>query len=398
MTGRTVSEESPTDASARRVAAGRATRPSTRVAALIDTGETSGPGRQLAALARALEARGVELLVIMLQRRGRPSPPYAAYLERAGVRCLVLPERGRVDLRLIGRIGDVLADWKPDVVQTHSYKTTALAYALRLRGARWPWIAFFHGATSEDLKVKAYHWLDRRLMARADRIVVMSRAHARGFASLGDRVSVVHNAVIPLPSEAEALDVARAGASTVRPRLGVVGRLSPEKGVDVFLECCALLRARGATFSAVIAGDGPERQALEAQRDRLGLADVVHFLGSVRAVRSLYPQLDLLVIPSRSEGLPNVLLEALGADVPVVATEVGAVPEVLEDQDAGIVVPSESPSALADAIVRALPMKANRRCADARAATAARFSLARRAEEHLRLYARVLGGREVAAT
>ena len=117
------------------------------------------------------------------------------------------------------------------------------------------------------------------------------------------------------------------------------------------------------------------------------------FLGPVRAVQSLYREIDLLVIPSRSEGLPNVLLEALRADVPAVATRVGAVPEVLESDDAGLIVPPGDPAALADAIVRALPMKARPECAAARRETPERFSLGRRVDDHVELYTSLLSER-----
>jgi glycosyltransferase involved in cell wall biosynthesis len=361
------------------------------VAALIDTAQVSGPGRQLAALATGLAAEGVDVLVVMFHRAGQPPPPYAAYLTHHGVRHAVLPDHGPLDTGIAARVAAALADFAPDVVQTHSYRTTAVAFLLRRRGARWPWIAFFHGATTENLKVRLYHWLDRRLMASADRLVVMSRAHLAGFASLGARVRVLHNAVIPLPDEGAPADVAplRAVDADGRPAplLGVVGRLSSEKGVDLFLDACAALARRGVAFSAVIAGDGPDRAALEARRDQLGLAARVHFLGAVRAVASLYPQLDLVVLPSRSEGLPNVLLEALRLDVPVVATRVGAVPEVLVDgSDAGIVVPPLRADLLADAVMQALATGRSAAARAARAEVAERFSLARRVREHVRLY------------
>jgi glycosyltransferase involved in cell wall biosynthesis len=121
----------------------------------------------------------------------------------------------------------------------------------------------------------------------------------------------------------------------------------------------------------------------------------VTFLGTVLPVEPLYPLLDLVVLPSRSEGLPNVMLEAFRADVPVVATRVGAVPEVLEGTDAGRMVPPEDPSRLAEAIVAALDAAnapgSSAAAARARAEVVARFSLASRVRAHLDLYAEVLG-------
>lgn len=360
-----------------------------RVAALIDTVQVSGPGRQLAALASSLSRFDVELTVVTFHRAGRDRSPYLDYLERAGVPYVVVPESGPLDVRLLTRLRQVLAERAPDIIQTHGYKPTALAWALRRQGASWPWIGFFHGSTTENVKVRLYHWFTNRLLGAADRVVVMSRAHLAHFSRLRDRACVVHNAVLALPSESShgaALSI-RDGA---RPRIGVVGRLSPEKGVDVFLHACDVLARKGVSFSAVVAGDGPERVQLEQLRDALDLTARVDFAGAVTDVVSLYTSLDLLVIPSRSEGLPNVLLEALRADVPVVATRVGAIPEVLDSASAGVVVSPGSADALAGGISRALLLLDDPASREARRQVVDRFSLQHRVDEHLRIYRDVL--------
>jgi glycosyltransferase involved in cell wall biosynthesis len=170
----------------------------------------------------------------------------------------------------------------------------------------------------------------------------------------------------------------------------VVGRLSFEKGVDVFLRACDVLRRRGRAFSALIVGDGPELDRLLALRRELGLAEVVAFRPSTAAVRSIYAAIDALVIPSRSEGLPNVLLEALAEDLPVVSTAVGGVPEVLEDPMAGLVVPSGDPAALADAMVRVADVGRTPAAQRARRVCVERFSLDARARAHVALYRELL--------
>jgi glycosyltransferase involved in cell wall biosynthesis len=367
-----------------------------RVAALLDTAQVSGPGRQLAALAVQLMKAGVELRVITFHRDGRARSPYLDYLDAAGVRYTVIPDGGPLDARLVPRLRRVLADWKPAIVQTHGYKPTALAFALRACGARWPWVAFSHGATSENKKVKFYHWIELRLLGAADRIVVMSRQQRDALRGLGGKTRVLHNAAIPLPAD-PALDGAAHETSRTRhgdefgsPLVGVVGRLSPEKGVDVFLRACRELSRRGIAFSAVVAGEGPERRSLDALRRALGLEDRVRFLGPVAAVRAMYAALDLLVIPSRSEGLPNVLLEALRADVPVVGTAVGSIPDVLDSSAAGVVVPPGDSAALANGIARGLSLKADPASRNARRAVTERFSLERRVAAHLQLYRELL--------
>jgi glycosyltransferase involved in cell wall biosynthesis len=365
-----------------------------RVAAVMDTSIVSGPGRQLAALAAPLREAGVDLRVIVFQHTGREHSDYRRFLERAGVDHVVVPFARTLDRTLLPKLRAAIDAFAPHVVQTHSYRPTTLVWLLRRAGVPWKWLGFFHGTTNEDLKVRVYHWLDRKLLPSADRIVVMSRLQLAHFADCGDRALQIYNAVIPVPPVAPT-DATRATLAAVeaipRPRVGVVGRLSAEKGVDVMLHALKRLADGGTAASLVIAGDGPDRAMLEALAASLGVADRAHFLGPVLPIEPLYPTLDLLVIPSRSEGLPNVLLEALRADVPVVSTRVGAVPEVLDGTGAGWVVPPEDPAALSAAIAEALrePVEHGR---DARAGVVRRFSLDQRVQAHVTLYRDVLAG------
>ncbi len=364
-----------------------------RVAALVATEHVSGPGRQLAALAEQAAGAGVEFLVIVFHRRGRPTPDLARYLGDRGVRHSVVEDRGPLDVRLVTQVGRLLAEWQPAIVQTHTAKATAVAFALRALGASWKWVACFHGLTTENSKVRFYHWIDRRLMGWADAIVVMSQEQVRHFARWGAKVCVVPNATLDLPPPPDSGEGERLRdqlRSLPRPVIGVVGRLSPEKGVDVFLEACALLTTRRPAFSAIIAGDGPERQRLEGLCRRLALERRVLFLSHVRDVGAVYGQLDLLVLPSRSEGLPNALLEGLQTDVPIVATRVGGIPEVIGSSPAAVLVPPESVAVLAQAMDAALTDGSSPAAKAARREIGRRFSVSRRVADHLALYSHVI--------
>jgi glycosyltransferase involved in cell wall biosynthesis len=360
-----------------------------RIAALVATEQVSGPGRQLTALAVGLREAGIPALIIAFHRTGRPPSAFAQYLAEAGVDHRIVEDRGPLDWRVASEVEAILEQWQPSIVQTHSYKATAVAYALRARRPAWSWAGFYHGTTHENLRARFYHWVDRRMLRAADRIVVMSREQAVAFQRSGHRVQVIDNAaLIPhkVPDVSVRDSLAAFGGGFRRPLLGIVGRLSPEKGVDVFLDACAILAQQGVEFAAVIAGEGPERGRLEAQCRRLGLESRVRFVGHVATVDVLYRTLDLVVLPSRSEGLPNTLLEALQADVPVVAASVGAVPDVVGTSAAARLVAPGAPAALAEAVGLALSLGDTPEAAAARAAVVKRFSLERRVEEHLRVY------------
>ncbi len=171
-----------------------------------------------------------------------------------------------------------------------------------------------------------------------------------------------------------------------------MARLSHEKGVDLAIAALALLRSRGRDAALAIAGDGPEEPALRRQAEAAGLADRVHFLGRVADVGALYRALDCVMIPSRdgAEGLPNVLLEAMSAGLPVVATRVAAVPEVLVDEAAGLVVPPGDAPALAAAAERAVASGFNAMGKEARQTVVRRFSLDHRALRLTALYREIL--------
>ncbi len=197
-------------------------------------------------------------------------------------------------------------------------------------------------------------------LAHCARVLVVSRALGERVAELGvDPARIVHvpNGIDrerfapgPAPEAREAL-----GFEPDVPLVVCVARLSREKGVDVLVEAFSDLAARDARARLAIVGDGPEREALRAQVARAGLSGRVHLAGTRPhdEVPRWMQAADVVVLPSRTEGHPNVVLEALACGRPVVATAAGGVPEIL-DATRGHVVPVEDPRALADALSDAL--------------------------------------------
>jgi glycosyltransferase involved in cell wall biosynthesis len=352
-----------------------------RVAALMDTSIISGPGRQLVAVADELRHHQVELLIITFRRRGKAASPFPAYARERGIRCEEVDESSRLDRRILTSVSRLIREHGAHVLQSHSYKPAAVAALVR-RTVGLPWIGMFHGTTLEDRRVRLYNWIDRRLLRLADRIVVVSPSQETMFGR-SPKVQVIPNAVLE-PMSQEFAD-ARVTAAP-RPRIAVIGRLSHEKGVDVFLDALAVLRQRGFAGSALIVGDGPDRVPLEEKAKALGLTGGLDFLGHRSDVDAIYPHLDLVVIPSRSEGMPNVLLEAIRADRPVVATSVGAIPSMIRATSAALLVPPAQPALLAAAIVTGLDELQSSEARSARAGVAREYSLDRRARLFRSLY------------
>jgi glycosyltransferase involved in cell wall biosynthesis len=193
-------------------------------------------------------------------------------------------------------------------------------------------------------------------LRRADRVVAVSRDLARHVVELGAdpaRVHVIYNGVdaeVFRPGDrAEARR--RLGLDPDRTALLYVGNLLPVKGVDVLIEAAVALDARGLDFDLHVVGKGPLRPALEARARQAGLGERVRFHGVVPHDRlpDWFRAASAFVLPSRSEGVPNVLLEAAACETPFVATAVGGVPEVAH-LGVSRLAPPEDPGALANAI------------------------------------------------
>lgn len=274
----------------------------------------------------------------------------------------VIPERRRFDLRILPALRNVVELQKPDLVVTHSVKSHFLLWRSQL-WREYPWVAFHHGYTTTDLKMRAYNWFDRWSLPTADHLVTVCHAFALELASSTgvplEKISVRHNSVRPKPQVA-AVDV-----QSLRTRLGIasderivltVGRLSREKAQIDLLAAYKRLRAMNPDISSklIIVGDGPERGRLEAAADAHGIKERVIFTGQISEVQLFYAAADVFALPSHSEGSPNVLLEAMAANLPIVATAVGGVPEILEDNESALLVPVNDAHAMAAAIARVL--------------------------------------------
>ncbi len=194
------------------------------------------------------------------------------------------------------------------------------------------------------------------VMRAADRIVVNAELlRPRGRA--GERTDVIPSGVDTdrFAPPIDRIAAKRAlGISDVRSLIGTVGRLEPRKGTGTLIAALASLRRHGRDAGLVVVGDGPLRQQLADAAERLGVASHVRLLGDRSDVREVLAALDVFVLPSRTEGMSNALLEAMATALPVVATAVGGTPEVVSDGVSGLLVAADDADAMANAIGRVL--------------------------------------------
>jgi glycosyltransferase involved in cell wall biosynthesis len=250
-------------------------------------------------------------------------------------------------------------------------------------------VSTVHGFTGGGWKNAAYEWLQIRAFRRMDRVLAVSRPLVDILERRGVRreaISLLPNAYASARPTLEP-DQARAaiGLEGSGPVVGWVGRMSREKGPDVFVKAAGQSTVEGSRWAMV--GDGPERPAAETAAGAITARDRVSFLGMVPHAGTLVRAFDVLVLSSRTEGTPIVALEAMAAGVPVVATEVGGVPDLLGG-DAGRLVSSEDPGALAAAVDDLLrdPAAAAAQVDRARKRLADGYALHPWVEAHQRLY------------
>jgi glycosyltransferase involved in cell wall biosynthesis len=330
---------------------------------------------------------------------------FVAAARAAGIAVDVMAERFRFDPRVVAQLREIVGRRKPDIIQTHQIKSHFL---VKLSGLwkQYPWIAVHHGYTSTDLKMLFYNQLNRWSLPTAHRVVTVCGAFARQLEREGvrpERISVRHNSVSAAPH-----DAGRAEEETrlLRARYDVadgervvvaIGRLSREKAhVDLIAALGHMRRARpDIDFKLLIVGDGPERANVESAAVGEGVTDRVVFVGHVADVRPFYAAADVMALPSHSEGSPNVLLEAMAAGVPSVATTVGGVPEIAAHEETALLVAPRDPEAMATQLARLLTdaRLASELSANASSVVAARYSPEAYARSVAEMYRELAPGR-----
>ena len=284
---------------------------------------------------------------------------FAAALERAGLAVDRVAEVDRrFDWKGMFQTWSRLRKLKPDLLHIHHVWPAADRYLSAIaRTAGVPHIVVTEHITGESHS-RGQRALKRNELLRADAVTAVTGAIVdslvRDYGIERSLVRVVPNgADLPDPSAEEPA----AGrwrskylVTALKPLWVIIGRLEEQKGHDVLFDALAKLVRQGMDFTLVVAGEGSRRGWLEQQAVSRGLAPRVQFVGQIDDVGGLIAAADGVLIPSRWEGLPLVLLEAMARGRPIVASATGGVADALEDGVSGTLVPPGDPEALADAI------------------------------------------------
>lgn len=362
-----------------------------------------GPERQMLGLALALrdEAR---VIFASFPENGRCRPFLTAAAQQ-GFETVAIEHDSPRFRRSIADLTAMLQRVKADVLLCHGYKANLLG-RIAARRCGIPAVAVSRGWTGESWRVRLYEALDRFHLRFMDHVVAVSGAQAERCRNAGvpaERLSVIYNAIDPERFvDPDPRYHSRLEKFFREPRshlIATAGRLSPEKGFDVFIDAASRVLEAQPDVGFVIFGHGVLRDILQQQITLLGLNDSVVLGGFRNDLDRFFPHLDLFVLPSWTEGLPNVVLEACAAGVPVVATAVGGTPEVIEDEQGGLLVPPGDPDALASRILEAIECEDRLREMgfQGRQRVLERFSFSAQVDGYLSLVRRLCPGRFPAA-
>ncbi len=321
---------------------------------IVSSGGVYGVENMLLNLLPELAAQGAPAALLCLD--GPRSPLVLAALARGvradGVDCArpITPLGWLSLLRYI-------AKHRPVRVHLHGYKAIILAgfFSLCLRRCV---IVTYHGLAASLVGIapslKKYVVAENYVLRRAARVVAVSAEIRTELVERGvpvDRIPVIFNGVA---GGAESTPPGFLRGGTRSPQLLAVGRLAEEKNFSLLIEVVSILRTTIPGIHLAIAGDGPLRSALRDLIVKLGAEDAVELLGFVQDVRPLLLSTDCFVMPSKTEGMPMALLEAMASGCPIVASSVGGIPSMVRDECEALLVRPGDRAALARAISRLL--------------------------------------------
>lgn len=358
--------------------------PSIRVGHIIAGLGFGGAERNLVNLLNALDCEHKSVIIIGAESTGASlidqlKPSVEIY--RAQVRRRSLP----FDLL---RLVKVIRKSKLNVVHTHMYQSNLYGTIAAQLAAVPVVVTSEHG--ENPWKNNFHHVIERQIISRiadirfcvSPRIMKIRREVDR---IPGNKLKVVPNATV-LP------EFCYRPTGTDAPVIASVGRLIDAKDYPVLLKAAAILKERGYKFSVQIAGDGPERADLERQISKLDLGEIVRLHGLVTDTTEFYKSADIYVISSKREGLPIALLEAMSFGIPTVATDVGAIAEVVRHNMGGLIVAPGSPEQLADALEKVIDSEELRISLSkgGRARIEEDFSVDNLARRHIQKYEEIL--------
>jgi glycosyltransferase involved in cell wall biosynthesis len=331
-----------------------------RIVHLMATPAFSGPDATVLSLFEKLNHQRYRNYLIFLKSPGTVNQLLVDRSRELGIESVSFPTRGKLNPVTLGRIVSFIRYHRIDILHPHNYKTDILAFlASRFYHSRR--VSTLHGFVERSRKMKMYKRMDLALLRRFDRVKVVSEPLLRQAAEAGispARISLIPNAIdldlmVCTGTERESLRK-EFGLEADQPAIGMVGRLDREKNPGMLLAALPELLVRFPGLKCFFVGEGALKKSLTGRAREMGLGGAAIFTGYREDARNIISLLDVVVMPSLTEGIPKTLLESLAFKKPVVAAAVGGIPDVIVDGENGFLIPSGDGTALIERVTSLL--------------------------------------------
>lgn len=301
---------------------------------LRDSPWLDGPGRTILQCAAMVDRHRCTISVGVFCPDSFADHDYLKSARALGLPVVPINERRSLDIGVFKQILKTIRSGAIDIIHAHDFRSNVFAL-LAAKRARIPAVTTCHGWIANSAKGRLRCRLDQGLLRWFDRVIAVSGHMAQTFSTFGvqqKRTTVIPNALVVEDYQPGRDDTLRHewGVPTDVFLIGNIGRLSPEKGQDLLLRAVQQLVGRNHRMHLVFVGIGPQESFLRSMSRDFGIEGQVSFAGFQKDMARVYRNLDLVVQSSHTEGMPNVVLEAMLMEVPVVATNVGGTAEIVQ--------------------------------------------------------------------
>ena len=314
--------------------------------------EVGGAERIVISLAKYINKDKYNPIVCCLNHKG----VLAEELDEIGIKVLALDKKPGIDLSIIPKLIKIFKEHRIQIVHTHLW-TSDFWGRIAAKFAGVPVIV----STAHNVdfwKPKIFLFIDRFLTRFSDRIIAVSEEVKNFYIKTAklpeEKIVTVYNGIELAKFDATAVNrlekIKEFNFNTSDKIIGIIGRLVEQKGQAYFLEMMLILKQNYPNIKSLVIGDGPLKENLIRKTKELHLEENVIFTGLRNDVADLLKAIDILVSSSTYEGLPMILLEAMAAAKPIVATRVGGNPEIIDEGKTGFLVPAKDPQALANRV------------------------------------------------
>ena len=323
---------------------------------LINTLSAGGAELHLLTLCRHLKRQGLEPVVACLREQVGGSRSLRDDFEDEGIRVIRLETDGRFDLRSIGRLAGLVAKERPNILHTHLPRADIAGACRRLLHPSVPWICSVHDIHDNSWSGRWTLPIFNFIWRRADRVIAISQAVkdwlVKDRAVPAENVSVIHYGIEAERFSQSRSDLAQKWVLEDKLVIGAIGRLEPRKGHDCLLHAIAELKKLVPGVSLLIAGHDPWGYGKELQSliERLDLSKEVRLVGFQSDIAAFLGAIDIFAFATQSEGFGQVVIEAMAAGKPVVASKIAPLTEIIREGETGVLVSRDDPRAFADAI------------------------------------------------